>query len=98
MALQKKQRQRLQKAIIKPLATIEMDLQPPQRVATEGDEPNKQRVATEQRVANLAPPVTTSANPTNSRVMTTKPRIHLKATGANTQGITPPILITTAKN
>ena len=40
MALPKKQRQRLQKAIIKPLATIKMDLQPRQRVATEGGEPS----------------------------------------------------------
>ena len=51
MDLPKTRRQLLQKSIIKSLATIEMDLQPPQRVVTEGGEPNKQRVATEQRVA-----------------------------------------------
>ena len=42
--------------------------------------------------------VTTTTNPTNSRVMATKPRTHLRATRTNTPGITPPILIPTAKN
>ena len=71
MALPKKQRQRLQKAIIKLLAMIEMDLQPPQRVATEGGAPKEQRVATD--LATEAPPVTTTTNPTNLRVMAAKP-------------------------
>ena len=41
LALLIKRIQRLQKAIIKSLATIAMDLQPSQRVATEGDKPSK---------------------------------------------------------
>ena len=96
MALPKKQRQHLQKAIIKSLATIEMDLQPPQRVATEGGEPDEQRVATD--VATEAPPVTTTTNPTNSRVMAAKPRTHLRDTRANTPGTTPDINSPTTRN
>jgi len=96
MALPKKQRQRLQKAIIKPLATIKMDLQPLQKVATEGGEPSKQRVATE--VATAAPPLTTTINPTNLRVVAVKPRTHLRTTRANTSGVTSCINIPTTKN
>ena len=97
MALTKKRRQRLQKAIIKSLETIEMDLQPPHRVVTEGGKPNKQRVTKEQREATMASPVTTTTNPTNLRVMAAKPRMHLRATRANTPGVTPPTPMTTAK-
>ena len=45
MALPKKRRQRPQKAIIKSLAATEINLQPSQRVVTEGGAPDQQRVA-----------------------------------------------------
>ena len=85
MALPKKRRQRLQKTILKSLASMEMQMQPPQRVTAEGNEPSQQRVAA------VAPPITTTTNPTNPRVLAAKPRTHLRATRANTPGTIAPI-------
>jgi hypothetical protein len=67
ISLPKKRRQRLQKAILKSLASIEMQMQQPQRVTAEGNEPSQQRVAA------AAPPITTTTNPTNPHVLATKP-------------------------
>ena len=80
------------------LVTMEMDLQSSQRVSIEDGEPNQQRVDIEQRVAATAPPVTTTTNPTNPRIMATKPWIHLRFTRANTPGTTPTIPVTAPKD
>jgi hypothetical protein len=42
----------------------------------------------QQRVTAAAPPITTTTNPTNLRVLVTQPQTHLHATRANTPGTT----------
>ena len=46
----------------------------------------------------MAPPVTATTNPTNLRVMETKPHMHLWAMRDNTSGTTLTILMTTLKD
>ena len=61
-------------------------------MATEGAKESQQRVATEPK------PVTTTTNPTNSRVLATKPQTHLRITRANKPGTTAPIATPDATN
>jgi len=59
------------------------------QATTEGEWAATEGGAPPQRVAPRAPPITTTAEPTNPRFLHTKPRTHLRHTRANTPGALP---------